>query len=414
MCLMVNGCGGLTVQASELTERGSFMAGNARGFSLVIGGPFHTLLSRLRLVGEDRLPTVLAALVLAMIAWLPSALLSVADHLYSGSTVALSYFTDYTAYIRGLLAISVMVITERAAHLRLTPIVNQFTEAHLIDAGSEEQYRDELRRADERSSSSVAELTLLIFVVLVAVFGTRLDLELGGFEWDGHVVDGQAVYSWAGWWSHWVTKPLFQFLVLRWFWRFAVWGWLLFRVSRMRLRLVAYHPDRSGGLGFLSVYPMVFSGLIFALSSVLGAELVSEFHRGAMSLEFQRATMLGWVVFMLLVFVGPLAVFVSPLHRLREQSIFRMGRIASEHQAAFQQKWLASGATGADLLGSADVSSASDIAPVAAAPYTLRVLPVTVPMAINLAVAAGVPMLVVLATEMPLKEFMSYVLATIL
>ena len=390
------------------------MVGNVQAFSLVIGGPFHIVLSRLRLVGEDRLPTVAAAIVLAMIAWLPPALLSAADYLFSGNEAALSYFSDYTVYIRSLLAISVIVIMERNAHLRLTPVINQFAEAKLIDEGSEKQYRSELGRADQRSSSMIAELVLLISVISVALFGTRLDLELGGFEWDGHVVDGQAVYSWAGWWSHWVTKPLFQFLVLRWFWRFAVWGWLLFRVSRMRLRLVAYHPDRSGGLGFLSVYPMVFSGLIFALSSVLGAELVSEFHRGAMSLEFQRATMLGWVVFMLLVFVGPLAVFVSPLHRLREQSIFRMGRIASEHQAAFQQKWLARGATGADLLGSADVSSASDIAPVAAAPYTLRVLPVTVPMAIHLAVAAGVPMLVVLATQMPLDEFLRYVLATIL
>ena len=389
------------------------MVGNVQAFSLVIGGPFHIVLSRLRLVGEDRLPTVAAAIVLAMIAWLPPALLSAADYLFSGNEAALSYFSDYTVYIRSLLAISVIVIMERNAHLRLTPVINQFAEAKLIDEGSEKQYRSELGRADQRSSSMIAELVLLISVISVALFGTRLDLELGGFEWDGHVVDGQAVYSWAGWWSHWVTKPLFQFLVLRWFWRFAVWGWLLFRVSRMRLRLVAYHPDRSGGLGFLSVYPMVFGGLIFALSSVLGAELVSEFHRGAMSLEFQRATMLGWVVFMLLVFVGPLAVFVSPLHRLRERSIFKMGRIASEHQAAFQQKWLARGATGADLLGSADVSSASDIAPVAAAPYTLRVLPVTVPMAIHLAVAAGVPMLVVLATEMPLQEFMSYVFATV-
>ena len=387
---------------------------NTNEFSLVKGGPFHALLMRLRLVGDDHLPTMTAAFVLAVIAWLPCALLSVADYLSSESTAALSFFRDYNAYIRNLLAISVMVITERAAHTRLTPIVTQFERAGLIDPASGQQYHDALERADKRSSSSIAELVILVTVMVIALFFASIDLELGGFQWDGQVVDGVAVYSWAGWWSHWVTKPLFQFLVLRWFWRFAVWGWLLFRISRLRLRLVAYHPDSSGGLGFLSVYPMVFTGFIFALSSVLGAELVSEFRQGVMSLEVQRALMIAWVAFVLLVFVGPLMVFLRPLHRLRERSIFRLGRIASEHQAAFKRKWLDQEVSGHELLGSADISSASDIVPIAAAPYSLRVLPVSIPMVIQLAGAAGVPMLVVVATQMPLKEFVGYLVGIVL
>ena len=124
--------------------------------------------------------------------------------------------------------------------------------------------------------------------------------------------------------------------------------------------------------------------------------------------------MIAWVAFVLLVFVGPLMVFLRPLHRLRERSIFRLGRIASEHQAAFKRKWLDQEVSGHELLGSADISSASDIVPIAAAPYSLRVLPVSIPMVIQLAGAAGVPMLVVVATQMPLKEFVGYLVGIVL
>ncbi len=383
-------------------------------FSLVIGGPFHALLSRLRLLGADGLPTLRAAIILVLIAWLPPALLSVVDYLYNGSERALSYFSDYTAYIRFWLAIGVMVMTERSAHFRLTPVVNQFFHARLICEESMERFRAAVKKADDRSSSAIAELVLLLMLYLAAIFTAKFDLELGGFDWDGRIVEGNAEYSMAGLWSHWISKPLFLFLLLRWCWRFAVWGWLLFQVSRMRLQLVAYHPDRSGGLGFLCVYPMVFSGLIFAVSSVVAAQLVSEIYNAGISRELLQPLILAWIVFVLLIFIGPLAVFVRPLYQLREQAMFGLGRIASEHQAAFQKKWMASQAAGGDLLGSADVSSASDLAPIAASPYSMRVLPVTLTAVIYLALTAGAPMLAVLATQMPLSEFLDFLASTIL
>ena len=36
----------------------------------------------------------------------------------------------------------------------------------------------------------------------------------------------------------------------------------------LSLQLMPLHPDRSGGLGFLANFPGIFSGFVFALSSV--------------------------------------------------------------------------------------------------------------------------------------------------
>lgn len=45
--------------------------------------------------------------------------------------------------------------------------------------------------------------------------------------------------------------------VLRWLWRFVVWGLLLRDLARLDLQLAVTHPDRVGGPGFISQYPPV-------------------------------------------------------------------------------------------------------------------------------------------------------------
>jgi hypothetical protein len=65
-------------------------------FSLVAGGPFHKVLRRVGLSGADQLTTWRTATVLALIAWLPPALLAAAQTLLDSSYSGWGYFTDLT------------------------------------------------------------------------------------------------------------------------------------------------------------------------------------------------------------------------------------------------------------------------------------------------------------------------------
>ena len=88
------------------------MTEGAPQFSLVIGGPFHSLLSRWRLLAS----TICRRSVPPWswyIAWLPAAVLALFDYAYNRSPAALSYFADYTIYVRFVLGIWILVITER-------------------------------------------------------------------------------------------------------------------------------------------------------------------------------------------------------------------------------------------------------------------------------------------------------------
>ena len=105
---------------------------------------------------------------------------------------------------------------------------------------------------------------------------------------------------------------------------------------------------------------------------------------------------------------------MRPLYRLREDAMFSLGQIASEHHVTFERKWLAEPRPGSKLLGSADVSSVSDIARIASSPYSLTDTSGHLPMAFQLALTAGLPMLAVVAMQMPLEQFLGYVLSTLL
>src|SRR6478736_1025990 len=70
--------------------------------------------------------------------------------------------------------------------------------------------------------------------------------------------------SLAGKWYAYVSLPLFQFLLLRWYYRLLIWAAFLWHISRIPLQLVPTHPDRVGGLGFLSNIVYAFTPLAAA------------------------------------------------------------------------------------------------------------------------------------------------------
>ncbi len=87
---------------------------------------------------------------------------------------------------------------------------------------------------------------MIAFVYVVGVgFIWRTQVALDVASWYGVPVDGKLQPSLAGWWLGCVSLPLFQFLLLRWYFRLFIWARFLWQVSRIELKLRA---DASGPL----------------------------------------------------------------------------------------------------------------------------------------------------------------------
>ncbi|MBK7949630.1 MAG: hypothetical protein IPK00_13025 [Deltaproteobacteria bacterium] len=373
-------------------------------FSLVVGGPFHRLLTRLGGMGPDGLPRPRTALILATLAWsIPAVAVvvqSLLDETYSGWV----YFSDATVYARFLVTIAVLIMTEHYADGRFEILIREFRATRIIGDDQDEVFLRALDQADRRSSSAFAEGVLVVLALGLASFGTRVAAGLVVGGWEGDAVDGGVVLSWAGMLASLVSGPLFFFLLLRWCWRFVVWTLLLFRLSGLQLDLMPLHPDRCGGLGFLALYPSIFTGFVFALSSVVAVTVLKELRFVALSTD-QIQWMLGiWLAVVVVLFLGPLAVFVPLLRRAREQALIEYGRLAHQHHHAFRRRWLDSGRTGEELIGSPDPSSSSDLNAIVTTAQEMRVFPIDHFAVVQLLGAAGLPLLAVALTRVPLVE----------
>jgi hypothetical protein len=387
---------------------------HAERFSLVVGGPFYSLLSRLGLTGADQLPAPRAAIVLASLAWLPPALLAVAQSVIDSSYSGWGFFTDLTVYTRYLIAVWVMVATERYADSRTLMLVHEFRDTRLLSNDSQPAFAAALAIADRRSGSWLAELLILLVAVVWSTLATRYAVELAGSSWEGTVAAGKVTLSWAGETGSFLSNPLFMFLVLRWFWRFFVWTALLYRISRLRLQLSPMHPDHSAGLGFLAIYPGIFSGLAFALSSVIASSMLKDIALTQLSADIVWVALAAWLVIVLIVFIGPLLVFTPILLAVRDQATLEYGRLADQFHRSFHHKWIEEARSGEDLIGSPDFSPVSGLSASLQTVRKLRVVPVNGAAALQLVIAAGIPLLAVVAREVPLADIMKWIVGKIL
>ena len=228
------------------------------------------------------------------------------------------------------------------------------------------------------------------------------------------MVAGEVVLSWAGEAARFVSNPLFLFLTLRWIWRFLVWTALLYRISRLPLQLTPLHPDRSAGLGFLAIYPSIFSGFVFALSCVIASNFLKELALVRHSPETVWFALAGWLAMILVLFLGPLLVFARPALRGARAGAARVrppcqsasSRLPSQVDRGGEKRRGAHGLS-RSLLG---IGSERERASRA----ELRVVPIDRAVVVQLVVAAGIPLLAVVATQVPLADLAKWILGTIL
>jgi hypothetical protein len=126
--------------------------------------------------------------------------------------------------------------------------------------------------------------------------------------------------------------------------------------------LVPTHPDRAGGLGFLSNTVYAFVPLLVAhgamLAGLIGGRI---FHLGASLLDF-KLEIIVLIIFLLCLVQGPLLVFAFQLAHAKRTGSREFGRLAERYARAFDAKWVHGGAPADEpLLGSADIQSLADL-----------------------------------------------------
>jgi hypothetical protein len=199
--------------------------------------------------------------------------------------------------------------------------------------------------------------------------------------------------------------PVFQFLLVRWYFRVCIWARLLWHVSRIELALVPTHPDRVGGLAFIATTAYAFVPLVIAHGAVVAGFIANRiFHLGATLPQFKLEIAL-LVLFVECLVFGPQLVFVPQLARVKRTGLREYGTLASRYVREFDAKWLRGKAKVDDeWLGTGDIQSLADLGNSFEVVRSMRLAPITRDPIIQVAVAALLPIAPLLLTMMPLEE----------
>ena len=208
--------------------------------------------------------------------------------------------------------------------------------------------------------------------------------------------------------------PLFQFLLLRWYFRIFIWTRFLWQVSRIDLKLVPTHPDRVGGLGFLGNIVYAFAPVLLA-HGVLLAGLIADriFFAGATLQQF-TVEIIGGVGALVFLVLCPLMVFAGQLARAKRTGLGEYGVLAQRYVREFDAKWIRGGRDPAEpLIGSADIQSLADLANSFEVIRTMRIVPFSKETVFQLGVVTLVPLAPLLLTMISLEELLKRLLGAV-
>lgn len=373
------------------------------------GGPLQRLAQRLfaRWGASHSLGTRILGFL--AITWLPLVALATLEGRALGASPQESLLLDFGTYARFFLGVPLLLAAEQIVGPRLRSAGLQFVQGGFVRPDDYPAFEQAIARAAKWRESVWAELIILAVAVTGAWLFTPETLTGGEIaSWRSPNSPGAPFgISLTALWYRLIAVPILQFFWYRWLWRLLVWAGFLWSISRLNLNLLGTHADQAGGLGFLGTAHTSLGIFAVALSSVLSAE-------AAFLIVFQNAAIETFQVpfavvllFVELMFLGPLLFFTPILVRTRLAWLRDYGLLVTRYNRAFHEKWIL-GQSAADepLLGSADIQSLADLGSSFEYLRGMKVVPFSLRVIIQLGLMTSLPCLPLILLVVPVGKIL--------
>jgi len=287
-------------------------------------------------------------------------------------------------------------------------IIRLFTDRDLISKQDIPRFEAAHKSAVGLRDSVIPELGLIGLVYLIGIMVVwRRFVALDLATWYVSPPAAGSHLFLAGKWYAYVSLPLFQFLLLRWYFRLFIWARFLWQVSRIQLQLVPTHPDRAGALGFLGTTGAAFGLLLVAQGALVSGQLANRILFLGAKLNDFTYEMVMYMVFVVVIVMVPLAAFVPQLARARRTGRAEYGNLANVYMRQFDSKWVHPEApAGEPLLGSGDIQSLADMGNSYGVLQEMGIFPMSLQLVLQLVAVAIAPLIPLLLTVMPLEELL--------
>jgi len=386
-------------------------------FSLMTGGPFNRILCRTGLAdpvtGQLRMRAIL---VLPLLLWLPVYLLTALSGHANVPGLSLAFLSDYNVHGRLLFALPLMLLAEMLTERSMTPVSMRFRSNGLIPAASQSRFSEILMSTNRLRQAVWPELLLVAVVYVIGIgFMWRAIWAIDAGSWYRPAAGEAWPLSLAGYWYVLVSLPVFQFVLCRWYVRLLIWFRFLWQVSGIPLALQPSHPDRRGGLGFLSTAINGFLMLAAALGAQLSGHLATEVFVFGQSLLSYKDVVLAMVLLVLAIMLGPLLVLSPQMIHAKRSGLASFGVLASHYIASFDDKWLPRSARPEPdgLLGNSDIQSLADLGGSYDMVRAMRPTPVSKEDLVSFTAMTLLPILPLMLAALPLEQIVKRLMSVL-
>jgi hypothetical protein len=340
-------------------------------FSLVREDGLHnaqrlTHLMPLRGFGAPRRIAILIA-----ITWLPLAIAALINrHAFEGTEPLLRHFG---VHVRFLVAIPLFILAEPLAERVGRRVISYFLTSDLVAEPQRPSFVEIVQSCRRLLRSRLALLAVVAFAAVQSASAFHDLAHMHEIHGWASSSDGDGL-GWGAWWFLLVSRPI-----------------------------------------FVQSIPTFFAPVIAGSSAVLASRWGHDVLYHQVPVESLRLPMALFVALALVLFLAPLLVFAPTLMVLKRKSLLAYGALVGRHGRLVERRWVR-GETIADegLLEAPELGPVADTLTLYDAIGKLRLAPIGKQSIVTVAGAAFIPMLPVIAIQVPIKEQLLGVLKILL
>jgi hypothetical protein len=360
-------------------------------------------LRRMHVVPADGLGVVRRAVFFALLTWLPIFAWAVlAKRLVSADTGE-PLLQHFGIHVRCLLAIPLLILAEGALHRTAQQMVMQFKSSGAV--GPEQAGRFDSALADVRRlrDSSLP----WICVAGAAIAWSLADHPVVHEDTMSWAVAADGTLGFGGWWFAYIVRPIFLAMVLGWLWRMLLVARWFRGIGRLGLSLVPTHPDRTGGIAFVEKLPGAFAMVTFALSAVIASRWAHEIEYHAATLQSFKLPAAVFVVLWTLLALLPLLALAPALMAARARAIPAYAALVGAQGRLVYRRWILREAVpDTPLLDAPEIGPVADANAMYDAVKRMRAVPIGKGAVMKVLVPIALPLIIVAALQIPLKELL--------
>jgi len=378
-------------------------------FSLTNSGIVHNFFSRLGLGGTSARHITRKILYLIIITWIPLLGLSALQGLAFGNKVDIPFWKDFAIHSKFLIILPLLLFAEAPFDIRLKEITIQFFKSGILDEKDIGKY-EEIKIKIKRLTDSIWPDIIILIVTVTNLLFRFISVGADQISIWIFLPDNQtSAISWAGIYLAVICGPFFQFIMIRWVWRWIIWFIYFRKLARLPLKLNPAHPDLAGGLGFLGYPPGPFIQVVLALAILFSTAIAEKIYFLHDKLQTFYPLMVAFAILTILMNVLPLMVFMNPMIKKRREGFLEYSALIQEHHRLFDEKWINKEHEPV-LPGIADASSMADFNGSFEVVKNMKTLPFDIKIMVSTIIFTILPMLPLIAFEYNIEDLIIKVL----